>query len=550
MAKANHRTRNKGLTVRLTNAEHERIVARAKEQGVSMRDLVLGVGGESTRVDAPSPYRLVPVAALRPSGSSSQDARRQRFDAEGLAGLAESIRGLGVVEPLVVRKVDGDAQAWEIVAGERRWRAAQLAGLDEVPVLVGDWDDEQSQVLQLVENLQREGLHVLDEVRGYGVLVDAHGWDVARLVQETGRSRSYVYQRMRLRTLGDECLRALEEGRIGATVARLLATVPRRLQRRALQSLPQTATTREAEALVHRRFRRVLGEAGFGVDDESLLARWTDDDGTKFKGKRGCGTCPWNTTVEPGLGGQPAICVQPECYAGKQSQAAARHVAAAKRRGQRVVQASADDFYHGDATVPRSDRYVLAENRRVREFAVERGVEPTLLRLPREKAQADGAYPAIEVYPIAELRKEGYFEERDEFLEKHRKEAAAQRKKKKKRAQLIAAAATTIGDAIPVGECLADGPRAIIRLLVEHLRRRAGSANVRRLAREAWGDDLQEADHDGRWVASLDDAELLRLGVQLCAVLDVDMAEWSEKAYELLSATAAAAADPGYTWNT
>lgn len=171
---------------------------------------------------------------------------RQVFDAEALAELAQSIREKGVLQPLLVRP---SGEGFEIVAGERRWRASQLAGLQEVPVIVRELADREALEIAIVENLQREDLGPLEEARAYQALL-SQGLKQEGVAQAVGKSRSAIANALRLLTLPEAALQALERGDISAGHARALLAQPEHDQTWALTQITQRSlTVREAEAL-------------------------------------------------------------------------------------------------------------------------------------------------------------------------------------------------------------------------------------------------------------------------------------------------------------
>jgi ParB family chromosome partitioning protein len=179
----------------------------------------------------PSAVRLVPIEAIRPSPFQP----RRHFAEEELEGLAQSIRGKGIVQPLLVRLVedtgtDGDTSGegegaeaeYELVAGERRWRAAQLVGLHEVPILVRGFSDSEVIEIALIENLQRADLSALEEAEAYSRLMREFGRSQASLADSVGKSRSHVANTVRLLSLPDPVRKCLEEGALSAGHARAL----------------------------------------------------------------------------------------------------------------------------------------------------------------------------------------------------------------------------------------------------------------------------------------------------------------------------------------
>lgn len=190
----------------------------------------------------------LPLAAIHPNPAQP----RRRFSEEALGELAASIREKGLLQPLVVRP---KGEAYELVAGERRLRAAQLAGLQEVPALVRDLTDQEALELALVENLQREDLTPVEEARGYQALV-AMGLTQEEVARRVGKARSTVANALRLLQLPEEVLEALEDGRISAGHARaLLMLEPEDRLWGLREILTKGLSVRQAEALRERLVR-------------------------------------------------------------------------------------------------------------------------------------------------------------------------------------------------------------------------------------------------------------------------------------------------------
>ncbi len=190
----------------------------------------------------------VPVGNLRPNILQP----RKRFDDTALKELADSIREKGILQPILVRPISDLAEHYEIIAGERRWRAAQMARLHDVPVLVKDISDTESLELALIENIQRSDLNAMDEARGYAKLIDDYDHsqeDVGRIV---GKSRSHVANMLRLLALPETVQQMLEDGRLTAGHGRTLITAsdPEAL---AQQIVTGKLSVRDAEALAKGR---------------------------------------------------------------------------------------------------------------------------------------------------------------------------------------------------------------------------------------------------------------------------------------------------------
>ncbi|MCQ2444287.1 MAG: ParB/RepB/Spo0J family partition protein [Mailhella sp.] len=150
---------------------------------------------------------------------------RKYFDETALAELASSIRKQGVIQPLIVRRLEGVPVRYEIVAGERRWRAAKLAGLTDVPVIIAEYDDREAMTVALVENLQREDLDPLEEAEALQSLRNAYSLSQEELAAQLGKSRSAVANALRLLQLPEEIREGLGKGLISAGHARAMLSV-------------------------------------------------------------------------------------------------------------------------------------------------------------------------------------------------------------------------------------------------------------------------------------------------------------------------------------
>jgi ParB family chromosome partitioning protein len=166
----------------------------------------------------PAAPRRVPIELIRPSAFQP----RRRFAETELDALAQSIREKGILQPLLVRPLAGEEAAFELVAGERRWRAAQRIGMHEVPVIVRPFADSEALEIALVENLQREDLSPLEEAEAYNRLMEEFGRTQASLSEAVGKSRSHVANTLRLLSLPVPVRRRLEEGELSAGHARAL----------------------------------------------------------------------------------------------------------------------------------------------------------------------------------------------------------------------------------------------------------------------------------------------------------------------------------------
>ena len=220
--------------------------ARRRPLGRGLAAL-FGEAEAGTGID-PAPQRRVPIELIRPGAFQP----RRRFAEAELDALAQSIREKGVLQPLLVRPVAEDDAAFELVAGERRWRAAQRVGLHEVPVIVRALADSEALEIALVENLQREDLSPLEEAEAYSRLMAEFGRTQASLAEAVGKSRSHVANTLRLLSLPTPVRQRLDEGELSAGHARALlaAADPAAL---AEEVVRRGLNVRATERLVQRR---------------------------------------------------------------------------------------------------------------------------------------------------------------------------------------------------------------------------------------------------------------------------------------------------------
>jgi ParB family chromosome partitioning protein len=177
---------------------------------------------------------------------------RTHFDEASLQSLADSIRTHGVVQPLLVRRRDS---GFELIAGERRWRAAKLAGLTRVPVIVKEVPDDNLLEIALIENIQREDLNPIEEAQAYRKLIDTVGLTQEALASRVGRDRSYITNYLRLLRLPDDLQQLVKEGRLSTGHARTILALSHTDQQRRLarQIIDGGLSVRATEQLVHRK---------------------------------------------------------------------------------------------------------------------------------------------------------------------------------------------------------------------------------------------------------------------------------------------------------
>jgi ParB family chromosome partitioning protein len=214
--------------------------------GRGLASLIGDVGGEAAHVERTRAQRKVAIEFLKPN---PRNPRRVFSDVE-LGELADSIRQHGVIQPIVVRPVKGAQDRYEIIAGERRWRAAQSAGLHEVPIVPVDVSDSVALEIAIIENVQREGLNAMEEARGYHALASEFKRSPDDIAKTVGKSRSHVANMMRLTKLPDDVQALIASGELSAGHARALIGVPDP-STAAKRIVAEGLNVRQAEALAH-----------------------------------------------------------------------------------------------------------------------------------------------------------------------------------------------------------------------------------------------------------------------------------------------------------
>lgn len=216
-------------------------MAKEKGMGKGLSALL----GEDFSADFSTPSSTLPLSQIE----SCQNQPRKSFDQEKLEELAESIRQHGVIQPLTVRKLASGY--YQIIAGERRWRAARLAGLEEIPAVVIEADDQKAMELAMIENLQREDLNPIEEAEGFRVLVETYGMTQEQAAERVGRSRSAVANALRLLDLNVSIQKLVEDGELSAGHARAILPLSPFLRVRAVSEITKGGlNVRQTEKLV------------------------------------------------------------------------------------------------------------------------------------------------------------------------------------------------------------------------------------------------------------------------------------------------------------
>ena len=267
----------------------------------------------------------IPMARLRESPSNP----RQTFDPAALSELAASIRSQGLLQPIVVRPHLPDLRSqpapedgFEIVFGHRRFRAAQMAEMAEMPCIIRAMSDAEVDAAQLHENLERADVSPLEEAESYARLMRHHGTTVDQLAADTGKSRTYIYNRLKLIALTDTARQAVVKHGIGPEIATLIARVPAQLQPKAIDAVLSTDYDTQAKQVVSFRAARLALQRDFTIrilhaDGTSAVGFDPADECLSTSGA--CTTCPKLSSNDPGLVDAlgAGVCTDVPCHAEK-----------------------------------------------------------------------------------------------------------------------------------------------------------------------------------------------------------------------------------------
>jgi ParB family chromosome partitioning protein len=285
---------------------------------------------------------------------------RRRTDEAALNELAENIKTHGVLQPILIRPVDSDG--YQIVCGERRWRASKAAGKETIPARIVNLSDGEALELAVIENLQRENVHELDEALGYKALIKQNPelYTVETIAAEVGRSTSYVYQRLRLAELTPNVQAAFYAGKLTAGHAIEIARLQPKDQDRALEECfpghrttkailkdkdPRPINVRELRDWIQREIHLSLANAPFDVNDPNLVPAAGP-----------CSTCPKRSGSNPLLFADSIkradICTDPECFKQKHDALVQIRVSEVEAAGEKPVKVSDSYVYYGQKPAP------------------------------------------------------------------------------------------------------------------------------------------------------------------------------------------------------
>jgi len=279
-------------------------------------------------------FRMLPLDQVHESKLNP----RKHFDKDRLVELAESIKAKGVLQPIVARF---NQKGFEVACGARRVRAAKAAGLTEIPAIVRELTDQELLELACIENLQRADVHPLEEAEGYEHLLKLPGNTAETLATKVGKSRAYIYGRLKLCALGKAGREALYADKLDPSTALLIARIPGEdLQKEALEKLLElreygdVSSYREAADFIHNEYMLRLKDAPFDVKAIYFAGKTTAVIGVP------CGECPKRTGNQPELFADVKgadVCTDPACFKAKREAHAMVLVAKAKETGKPVI---------------------------------------------------------------------------------------------------------------------------------------------------------------------------------------------------------------------
>ena len=285
---------------------------------------------DSTAGDDKPSFGDVPMECI----TASKTNPRKIFDDAALADLAASITKHGVAQPILLRPthVNAGATFFEVVAGERRFRASKLAGKTTVPAIVRNLSDAEALEIQVIENLQRQDLHPLEEAEGFEVLMRENGYTAEVMAEKTGKSKAYIYASLKLCALEPKPRQAFYDGKLTKSTALLVARIPvKHLQEQCVGEITQEwnpYSTRQAASHIERNYMLDLKKVDFKTADDSLLQE-----------AGSCTACPKRTGNQPEVFADVSadVCTDPICFKSKTEAHVIRIKEVAASQGQMII---------------------------------------------------------------------------------------------------------------------------------------------------------------------------------------------------------------------
>lgn len=370
-------------------------------------------------------YGFYDIARMRRSPDN-----RKRFNELALNELAASIKAMGVAQPILIRPVTPTAEApeeYEIVAGERRYRASIIAGLTTIPAICRNLSDLDAAKIRILENLQREDPHPIEEAEGYQLLMQQHGYDADQLADEVKKSRSYIYGRLKLCALTEKARDACFDDKISASIALLIARIPvKSLQEKCLKEVVDhwngPMSYRTAAQHVENNYMLNLKKATFSTADEALLPA-----------AGSCKACPKRAGNQPEVFQDIGtdVCTDPICFKAKGEAHVVRVKRLAKESGMTVLSGAdakkvmpnswAGDLKGGYIAVDRPV-YSDEKNRSLRQILGKQLPALTLLESPHNGemvyiAKQDDVAPLLEAKGLSTPKSDTSHREREKEQE-------------------------------------------------------------------------------------------------------------------------------------
>jgi len=348
-------------------------------------------------------YRDIELGKIRISPDN-----RKRFNEGALQELAASIKSMGVAQPILIRPVTPTTEQpeeYEIVAGERRYRASNIASMGTIPVIIRQLSDLDAAKIRILENLQRENPHEIEEAEGFQLLMEQHSYTADQLAEEIGKSRAYVYARLKLCALSEKVRTQCFDGHINASIALLIARIPSaKLQEKCAHALLNNygpVSVRMATSIIERDYMVNLKKAKFKTSDSELVPS-----------AGACSTCPKRTGNQPEVFKDVSadVCTDPTCFKAKGEAHVVRIVARAKDAGVPVISGAAakkimphnySDLNGGYVLVDKPV-YSDGQNRSYRQMLGKDLPQTTLLESPHD----DEVHHIIKVEDLTPLLKE------------------------------------------------------------------------------------------------------------------------------------------------
>lgn len=342
---------------------------------------------------------------------------RKHFDQKKLEELAESIGKVGVLQPVLVRPHPAKPGRHELVFGARRYRAAKLAGQKTIPVIVRTLTDGEVLEAQVIENLQREDVHPLEEADGYAQLMDKHGYTAESLAAKVGKSKAYVYARLKLRALGKGPREMFFAGELDASTALLVARIPdEKLQAKAAAEITEShyggakLSYRQAAEYVQKNYMLRLADAPFDVKSTTLVPA-----------AGACGACPHRTGNQKELFGDVKgadVCTNPPCFEKKKAADWDTKSATAKKLGLRVLsdkeaQVALNSYSTAGEYAPLSAEVLSGHSYQKYSALVPSGKRPPAVAVARDERGK-----VVELFKRADLNKAAKLEKPKRFNER------------------------------------------------------------------------------------------------------------------------------------